>query len=446
VQSVFNVGKTHPWWMRKLGGPGGDALEPYQPNQVYRRQDLPPVYMLDGGIIAARRAALFTVRPGEPHAFLGADRRAIVTEAGQVVDIDSPADLAVAHATMQAARPAPRLAIAGKPVGPGQEVYVIAELGVNHDGSAQRAIELTAAAKEAGADAIKLQLFDPRLLLSAEAVLAEYQQGAADDPMSMLAALQLPEDKIAHVGEAARRLGLGFIVTCFSVELAEPMARLGVDAVKIASPDAVNLPMLGALAELGKPMLISTGTCTINELSPAVRLCRARSLPTLLMHCVSAYPVGEAAADLGRIGRLADAYGLPAGYSDHVMEPAAGALAVAAGACLIEKHLTYDRAARGPDHAASYDPRQFAQYVRLIRSASAMMRPPQSDAESDVRRVARQSICATRDLPAGHRIERADVTIKRPGTGIPAARLERVVGLRLKRAVKADHLLHEGDV
>lgn len=448
VQSVYPVGKTHPYWMKKLGGAAGDVLEQYQPNNVYRRQDLPPVYMLDGGIIAVTRKSLFNVKPSEPHAFLGSDRRAIVTGDGQVVDIDALADFHLAKVVMKSNRRPRHLEIAGRIVGPGRDVYVVAELGVNHDGKLDHAIELTRMAKQVGADAIKLQLFDPVMLLSAEAILAEYQESSADDPMKMLQELQLSVEQITRVIAEARKLGLGFVVTCFSIELAGQLAKMNVDAVKVASPDAVNLPMIQALAELRKPMLISTGTCTINELAPAMRLCEARGLSALLLHCVSAYPVEPDSADLTRIARLEEAYGLPVGYSDHVTEPVAGAMSVAAGACLIEKHLTYDRAARGPDHAASFDAPQFTEYVRLIRQAQRMMRspPPDVDAQADVRKVSRQSVCALIDLPAGHVIRRQDVTVKRPGTGIPAVKLEAVVGKKMKRTVKANHLLHEGDL
>jgi len=219
-----------------------------------------------------------------------------------------------------------------------------------------------------------------------------------------------------------------------------------VDAVKIASPDCVNLPLLHAVLGLGPPVLISTGAADLAELEPALRLGRGHAVA--LLQCVSAYPTPTDQASLGAIADLAR-LGVPVGYSDHTADLHTGAVAVACDAAVIEKHLTYDRQAHGPDHAASLDPAQFAHYVRLIRTAGAMIgtRGKQRlEIEQDVYRVSRQSVCALRDLPSGHVLRRPDITVKRPGTGIPAARFEEVIGQRLRRAVAANHLLRDEDL
>jgi sialic acid synthase SpsE len=146
---------------------------------------------------------------------------------------------------------------------------------------------------------------------------------------------------------------------------------------------------------------------------------------------------------------MRERFGLPVGYSDHTTELLTGALAVAAGACVIEKHLTYDRRASGPDHAASFDAQHFRHYVRLIRQAESMTGPVckvVEQSEQEVRRISRQSVCAVRDLPASHVLRREDLTVKRPGTGVPAARLDDLIGRPLVRAVKANDLLVDGDV
>ncbi|NBB83015.1 MAG: NTP transferase domain-containing protein [Alphaproteobacteria bacterium] len=449
VQSVAPVGKMHPYWMKTLDG---DRLMPYVENLVYRRQDLPAVYQLDGGVIAVTRHALFTVREGEPHAFLGTDRRAVVTQPGEVVDVDEAKDIAIAEATLQTpvvTTPAP-LAIAGQAVGGDASVYVIAEIGVNHDGSLDRALELTDAAADAGADAVKLQLFDPRKLLSAEAELAGYQQAGASDPLALLEALQLSADQMAPVRDRAHEHEMGFVVTPFSIDSVGELAGLDADAVKIASPDCVNTPLVDAAAALGKPLIVSLGTLSQDDLPLVDRLAqRHAALGLALLQCVSAYPVPEGESAIGLIRSLLERYGLPIGYSDHTTDPRTGMLAVAAGASIIEKHLTYDRHASGPDHAASFDPDEFARYVEHIRYAEqeihghALMT---AQVQADVRRVSRQSLCAVRDLTAGDLIRREDLTIKRPGTGIAAARLDEVVGRALARHVRADHLLHDGDL
>ncbi len=455
VQSVYPVGKTHPLWMRSLTGDQNDILENYQPNNIYRRQDLPPVYMLNGGIIAVTRQALDLVSDTDPHAFLGRDRRAIVTDESEVIDIDTPADFTRAAAIMDIRRrpcttsPAgfPPVNIAGRLIDKTQPAYVIAELGVNHDGKLGRAVELVQSAKDAGANAIKLQLFNPDLLLSNQAELAAYQEAGETDPKIMLRRLQLPLQDMITVRDVARRLDLGFIVTCFSLELAHEMMVLDPDAVKIASPDAVNLPLIDALVSLKKPMLISTGTCRLEELSPT--LLRLSDVPVALFHCVSAYPVPPEQANLNRIPALAGMFNRTVGYSDHTTMEHAGMIAASLGASIIEKHLTYSRAAAGPDHVASFDPEQFAQYVRLIRSVEQMQTGDPygiQTAEADVRRVSRQSVCAVCDLSAGRTLQESDLTVKRPGTGIPAANLKVVVGKTLKNDVAANNLLTEDDI
>lgn len=327
------------------------------------------------------------------------------------------------------------------------EVCVVAEIGVNHDGDVARALQLVDAAAFAGADAVKLQLFNPRHLLSNQAQLAEYQKASDSSVFDMLDRLKLSPEAMVTIRRAAHRLGLGFVVTPFSLEQIEDLDQLDVDAVKIASPDVVNLPLLKAAAELGLPMIVSTGTSDLEEIAGATGIISDR--PCCLLHCISSYPAPAAAASLYAMQAMRDRFGLPVGYSDHTTELLTGALAVAAGACVIEKHLTYDRRAAGPDHAASFDAQQFRQYVRLIRQAESMTGPVckvVEASEQEVRRISRQSVCAVRDLPAGHVLRREDLTVKRPGTGVAAARLEEVFGRPLVRAVKANDLLVDGDV
>lgn len=331
-------------------------------------------------------------------------------------------------------------------------VLVIAELGVNHDGHLSRALDLVAIAAAAGADAVKLQLFDAQRLLSNQAVLAHYQQQAgATDPRSLLSRLQLSFHDMVQVAAAARDAGLRFILTPFSLADLDDLARLNVDAVKIASPDAVNHPLLEAAARLGKPLLISTGTCELSELDFAADLLRRHPPGGALLQCVSSYPAAPADAAIAGLMVLHQRFGLPVGYSDHTTELISGALAVAAGACVVEKHLTYNRQASGPDHAASLDPVGFTHYVQLIRQAQEMLGPLQKrclPCEQDVRLASRQAVCAQRDLPAGHILTREDLTIKRPcpPDALPAAELPRLIGRRLARAVAANNLLRRDDL
>ena len=328
-------------------------------------------------------------------------------------------------------------------------IWVIAELGVNHDGRVERALELVRAAADAGADAVKLQHFRPERLLSRAAGLAAYQRDTAEDVHAMLAALTLSLGEMARVRDAARAAGLAFVVTPFSLADVDELAELGVDAVKIASPDAVNTPLLRRTSRLGVPLLISTGTCDPDELEPAATLLRNHMPGGVLLQCVSSYPTADEHASLGGIAALADRFRLPVGYSDHTTAEDAGGLAVAAGAVVLEKHLTHDPTAAGPDHAASLDPAAMARYVALARRAAVMLGPRVKrclDVEREVRRLSRQSLVTTRALSADHTLTRDDLTLKRPGTGIPAAELDQTIGRRLTVCVPADSPLAEEEL
>jgi N,N'-diacetyllegionaminate synthase len=336
-------------------------------------------------------------------------------------------------------------------IGPDSPPYVIAEIGVNHDGSVDRALYLVDAAAEASADAIKLQLFETDRLLSRAAKLAAYQKDSgASDPFAMLRGLELSLDQMKPIVDRAHTLGLHAIVTIFSVELVEMANRMGGggwDAYKTASPDIINKRLIDALRETGRPLLLSCGAATLQEIAQAIGWLGDH--PHILMQCVSAYPTpDEHAALAGRCAmRSIDACAL--GYSDHTTAVDTGSLAVASGARVLEKHLTHDRGAEGPDHAASLDPPQFAEYVRLARRAFTMLGRREKtvlEIEQDVRSVSRQSLTAMHPLPKGHTLVREDLTIKRPGTGLPPWALERVLGRRMVRDVEADMPLMEADI
>jgi sialic acid synthase SpsE len=328
------------------------------------------------------------------------------------------------------------------------EPFVIAEIGVNHDGSVERAVELVDAAARAGADAVKLQLFETDRLLSRAAKLAAYQErGGTNDPFAMLRALELSTHDMTPIVERAHRSGLHAIVSIFSVELVDHAERLPFDAWKTASTDLINRPLIERMCATDRPIILSTGAATMDEVAETIVWIGDH--PHLFMHCVSAYPTPDEDAALG--ARLAMMRLTPRalGYSDHTAAVDTGALAVASGACMLEKHFTYDRGAPGPDHAASLDEAQFAEYVRLARRAWRMrgrIEKTVSAIEQDVRAVSRQSITTTRPLAPGHTVERGDLTIKRPGTGLPPVHLESTIGRRIARPVEADLPLTEDDL
>ncbi len=349
-------------------------------------------------------------------------------------------------------RPRNDLSIDGVLIGANQRTMVIAEIGVNHDGRLDRALRLVESAWEAGADAVKLQLFKASRLVHATARLASYQKSAgATTPTELLRRYELSDDELQTVVETIRQTGMIPLATPFSPEDVLRVNDLGLPAVKLASPDLANDLLLDEAATLNLPMLLSTGAAREDEIDRAVGRLQKRDASFALLHCVSAYPTPDNEAGLGRIHDLATRYGCVTGYSDHTQHLSSGALAVAAGAKIVEKHLTHDRTATGPDHAASANPHQFREYTFRLREAESLLSTVGRDrtplaSEADVRSQSRQSLVAKRSIAAGSVIEQADLTCQRPGTGIAANRLDDVLGTVAQRDVPAGAMLDWTDL
>ncbi|HZK82427.1 MAG TPA: N-acetylneuraminate synthase family protein [Humisphaera sp.] len=332
-------------------------------------------------------------------------------------------------------------------VGPGHPTLVIAEIGVNHDGTLQRALELVRVAATCGADAVKLQIFRAINLLNASSTLAQYQQGCTADhtPIDLLRRYELSTADLRLIVREIVAHKMIPLATPFSPPDFEALESLRVAAIKIASPDLVNRPLLQCTRGLNKPLLISTGGAEMDEVATTVQWMGEWGLAFALLHCVSAYPVPNKDANLCWIGELASQFNVPVGYSDHTTETLSGALSVAAGATIVERHLTYDRAAKGPDHAASSDPTQFQRYVKLVREAETLRGKAGKhvlEIEQDIRKVSRQSLVARRTMMSGDVLREEDLTVQRPGTGLPASEIGKAVGRRLNKAVLAGSLLH----
>ncbi len=371
----------------------------------------------------------------------------------------------------------PSVRIGSREIGPGEPPYVIAEIGVNHDGEVARALELTDATADAGADAVKLQYFETDRLMSKAAKLAAYQKAAGEtDPIEMLRRLELTLDEMALVVDRAHERGVHAIVTVFSVELVKPAAELAWDAFKSASPDVVNRPLLEALAAEGKPLIVSTGASTLDEVMRARGWLDAISDRLAFLHCVSSYPTQLDDASINAMIPMHQLIDSTIGYSDHTSDLDIGALAVRAGASILEKHFTYSRNAHGPDHSASLEPSSFNKYCQFarkstpssiwpsggypgaghrqtgdprLREADPRLGEPMKrvlDCERDVREVSRQSLVTMRDLTPGDTITRDDLTIKRPGTGIEPWRIDEIIGRTVSREVKADVPLTDDDL
>ncbi|MGZ5194878.1 MAG: N-acetylneuraminate synthase [Ramlibacter sp.] len=325
-------------------------------------------------------------------------------------------------------------------------VFVIAEAGVNHNGSLEMALRLVDAARDAGADAVKFQTFRAEDVVTPNAATADYQRSNTGETsqFDMIKKLELDEAQHGLIARHCRNEGIEFFSTPFSEDAVAMLVRLGVQRIKLPSGEITNKPLLECAAETGLPLLMSSGMATMEEVQTAVSWIagrwKARKLPPpsasnlTLMHCTSAYPAPAQALNLSAIPTMAQATGLPTGYSDHSEGIEAAMAAVALGATAIEKHLTLDKGLPGPDHRASADPEEFTAMVKAIRIVEQMrgdgVKRPQP-IEQNTRDVARRSVVVVRDLSRGHVLAAADLALRRPGTGIQPHEWDRVVGRRL---------------
>lgn len=416
--------------------------------ETKRRQDAPPVVGLNGAAYAASPAFLRKHRGF----IVDGQTRPSLMDASVSIDIDSEDQLAACEGVLRA-QPVRPLALASREVGPGHSCYVIAEGGVNHNGDVALAHRLVEAAADAGVDAVKFQTFNPERLVAAGSPKADYQKratGATESQRAMLEALVLPRAAHHELAAHARERGIQFLSSPFDEESADFLLDLDLPAFKIPSGEITNLPLLRHLARFGRPLLLSTGMSEMVEVSEAMDVIRTASDPPLaLFHCVSNYPAEPRSANLRAMRSLADAFGVPVGWSDHTMGIEIALAATALGACLLEKHLTLSRGLSGPDHRASLEPSEFAALVRGVRAVESALgdgiKRPQ-DEELGIRKVARKSLHWTRALPAGHRVEPTDLTCLRPGEGLPPSHADRLGGLPLLRNVEQGAMVTEADI
>jgi N-acetylneuraminate synthase len=340
------------------------------------------------------------------------------------------------------------LSIAGYEIGPGQPCFIIAEAGVNHNGDLTLAHRLVDAAAAAGANAVKFQTFKTERLVTTSAPKAQYQAettGAAESQYDMLRRLELSPEAhralLAHCGDA----GILFLSSAFDEESADLLAALDVAAFKVGSGEITNWPLLEYIAANGKPVILSTGMAHLGEVDAAVRAIHAAGCEQLaLLHCLSSYPANPAEVNLRAMRTLTTAFGLPVGYSDHTLGIAIPLAAVALDACIIEKHFTLDKTLPGPDQRASADPVELAALVqgtRAVESALGDGRKVPAPSEANTASVARKSLVAARDLPAGATLTAEMIAIKRPGTGLPPAMRSYLVGRTARVDVPAGALL-----
>lgn len=328
---------------------------------------------------------------------------------------------------------APVLHIGDRVVGAGRPTFVIAEIGVNHDGDVSRAVELIDVARQAGATAVKFQAFDPVALCSGRHRAEERE---------MLRRYVLSEDDLTELADRATGFGLAFLVTPFGPDEVDLVVRLGVPAIKVGSGEVTHTPLLRKIGGVGLPVILSTGAAEMRDVQRAVRaLRRGGAEEVALLHCTSVYPARAESLNLRAVRTLADEFqDCVIGFSDHSLGTTAAVAAVAMGATVVEKHVTLSKRDAGPDHQASAEPDELAAMVREIRRFERM-------AGDGVKRPAEcegtigQSLVAVRDLHAGHVITPDCLTTKRPGWGMRPFELARVLGRRLRKDLGADDVL-----
>jgi N-acetylneuraminate synthase len=341
---------------------------------------------------------------------------------------------------------------------------VIAEAGVNHNGSLEQALALVDAAADAGADAVKFQTFRATSVVAPGARRADYQVATTGtgDQLSLIRALELSEEAHFALAKRCRERGIEFMSTPFDAWGLELLLKVGVRRLKIASGELTNRPFLESVAATGRPVILSTGMANLAEVQEAVgwlqdtwgaagpaRVEADGPDPLVVLHCVSNYPADPADANLAAMGTLHQATGLPIGFSDHTAGIDVALAAVAMGARVLEKHVTLDRRLPGPDHAASLEPAEFARMLRGIRTVEAAIgdgRKEPRASELCVRDLVRRSVTLTRSVSAGHVLTRADLDLLRPGTGVPPRDLQRVVGQAVARDLPCGHTLAWSDL
>ncbi len=331
--------------------------------------------------------------------------------------------------------------IQGRRIGRGEPCFIVAEMSANHGMKYARAVEILHAAGEAGADAVKIQTYTPETItLDARSPRFQIRETPWEGKYlyDLYREAYMPWEWQPRLMEEARRIGLPLFSTPFDETAVDFLEGLGVPAHKIASFEAVDLPLLRKVAQTGKPVILSTGMCTLAEIEEAVRAITGKGNRRLvLLKCTSAYPAPPEEMNLRAIPHLAEAFGFPVGLSDHSLGWEAAVTAVALGACLVEKHFTLSRGEGGPDAAFSLEPDEFRRMVQAVRTAEKALgavRYEPTEREAANRRF-RRSLFAVRDIRAGEAFTRENVRSIRPADGLHPRYLETVLGRAALREI-----------
>ena len=329
-------------------------------------------------------------------------------------------------------------------IGPGNPCFIIAEAGVNHNGDIKLAHELIDEATEAGSDAIKFQSFIAEDVVTLEAQKADYQietTGKNDGQFAMLKKLELSGEQQAELKAHCDKVNILYLCTPYEEKSADLLESIGVAAYKIASTDTSNIPFLRYLARKDIPVILSTGMSTLGEVEESVNELKLQGLvgKIIILQCTSEYPAPLKDINLRAMKTMELAFGCPVGFSDHTSGIGASLWAVAAGACVVEKHFTLDRKMGGPDHRASIEPSELKELVRTIRDVEAALgdgikRPMPSETANKPRM--QKSLVAKRTISVGYIIQKSDLTCQRPGNGLSPKWFDSVLGKRAAKQIQ----------
>lgn len=333
-------------------------------------------------------------------------------------------------------------------IGESHPCFIIAEAGVNHNGDYALAEKMIDVAARAGADAIKFQTFHAEEVVLENAQKAEYQKtttGAGESQYAMIKKLELSEEDFTRLAAYARKKKILFLSTPFDLRSVDVLERIGVPAYKIPSGEITNFPLLAHIAKKHKPVILSTGMTTTEEIHTAVRVLVENGAPQIaILHCITSYPARIEDLNLMVMQHLKEEFGLPVGLSDHTPGILGSIAAVALGAVIIEKHFTLDKSMPGPDHQASLSPEELTSLVTGIRQTENALGDgvkKLTDEETAIRGIARRSIVSLADIPKGAVIDASMIGLKRPGTGIEPKFLDQVRGKRARVAIPRDTLI-----
>ncbi|MFA5384583.1 MAG: N-acetylneuraminate synthase [Eubacteriales bacterium] len=328
-------------------------------------------------------------------------------------------------------------------------VFIIAEAGVNHNGSLDLAMRMVDLACKSGADAVKFQTFKAEKIVTSFAERAQYQQKnmphKVESQLEMIKKLELSFDDFRKLKEYSDRCGIAFLSSPFDLESVDFLDELNLDCFKIPSGEITNLPLLRRIGGKRKKVILSTGMSTLEEVEKAFQILKSSGAGEItLLHCTSNYPTPPEDVNLKAMLTLKQTFGLPVGYSDHTMGYAVPIAAVAMGAEVIEKHFTLNRKMEGPDHKCSLEPDELNNMVEVIRlvekSIGNGFKAPVPD-EIKIAAAARRSIVSSKNIPAGERITEDCLAAKRPGTGISPMFWDSVIGRKAIVDIPAETVL-----